>query len=410
MSIQDCIELYGEALSESEKAWLEGLAQSPDLLDQVNTRIETLGGERQTIIEAIGEHQPEAAKELAPDVEVPTARQSVQEGLEASGRYTEPQIEAYMELWDSIGRSWAEYHGRDPQDWYDTWMVDVRAERFEDFIERMDREGVLYQPYEPSDLGRTMVDEAVAEFGTTEDIMEAGYILPDGRLLDLTGRRESVGYDEAGVPKPGEPDYLGGTRAVDHREVGRLPVFADRPAPEEDVSASADMIEFVNETGGIRVHASRGRFDERYPNNIGPGGEVYLNFFGTPSRDAVMKAARYIRRDWEAVIDITDPETGYNIESTTARSKQQLFELMEKHYPEWRRAEFQAGLEERPFYSKLQRTVEQQLPNAGAPQQFRKTLESWQKKGQYTREELEWSGILEWLDEQEARGDGRPAQ
>jgi hypothetical protein len=66
MSIQDCIELYGEALSESEKAWLEGLAQSPDLLDQVNTRIETLGGERQTIIEAIGEHQLENISQKRP--------------------------------------------------------------------------------------------------------------------------------------------------------------------------------------------------------------------------------------------------------------------------------------------------------------------------------------------------------
>ena len=41
-----------------------------------------------------------------------------------------------------------------------------------------------------------MVEAVVDHFGITEDFAEAGYILPDGRLLDLSGKNQggSGGY------------------------------------------------------------------------------------------------------------------------------------------------------------------------------------------------------------------------
>jgi len=54
------------------------------------------------------------------------------------------------------------------------------------------------------------------------------------------------------------------------------------------------------------------------------------------------------------------------------------------------------------FYSKLEQTVDENLPNKGTPDQFIQTLDSWQGKGKFKKEELEWSGVKDWLEEQDS--------
>jgi len=63
-----------------------------------------------------------------------------------------------------------------------------------------------------------LVQKAVNHFGVTDNPREAGYILPDGRLLDFSGRHYAVGYKDK-KPIEGKPDYLANQRNVDHREV-----------------------------------------------------------------------------------------------------------------------------------------------------------------------------------------------
>lgn len=63
-----------------------------------------------------------------------------------------------------------------------------------------------------------IINSAKKYYGTTKDIKEAGYLLPDGEMLDFTGRHQATGY-ENGKPLPGQPDYLKGQRNVDHREI-----------------------------------------------------------------------------------------------------------------------------------------------------------------------------------------------
>jgi hypothetical protein len=69
---------------------------------------------------------------------------------------------------------------------------------------------------------RSIHDALAKHFGVTDDLREAGWILPDGRLLDLTGRHQMGGY----VLRPDgrwqcseARDYQAGHRVVDHREV-----------------------------------------------------------------------------------------------------------------------------------------------------------------------------------------------
>jgi len=55
------------------------------------------------------------------------------------------------------------------------------------------------------------------------------------------------------------------------------------------------------------------------------------------------------------------------------------------------------------WYRQMERTLEQKLPNAGTAESFRKSIESWAAKGNFKAEELEWSGLIEWLSAQGKR-------
>lgn len=49
------------------------------------------------------------------------------------------------------------------------------------------------------------------------------------------------------------------------------------------------------------------------------------------------------------------------------------------------------------WYSQMERTLEQKLPNSGTPESFLQIIEGFQKKGEFKREEIEWIGLKEWL-------------
>ncbi|KEZ78294.1 LPD38 domain-containing protein [Salinisphaera hydrothermalis] len=53
------------------------------------------------------------------------------------------------------------------------------------------------------------------------------------------------------------------------------------------------------------------------------------------------------------------------------------------------------------YYSEMARVLSEKLPNRGPAEQMRQAIESYAKKGQIKPEELEWSGIQSWLDDQE---------
>jgi hypothetical protein len=84
-------------------------------------------------------------------------------------------------------------------------------------------------------------NKARREFGTTDDINEGGYILPNGSMLDFSGKREG------GTP---------GKRAFDHRDIGR--VDEDSPGGTEGMRAFMD-------TGAVRMDGSSGAIDISSP-------------------------------------------------------------------------------------------------------------------------------------------------
>ena len=54
----------------------------------------------------------------------------------------------------------------------------------------------------------------------------------------------------------------------------------------------------------------------------------------------------------------------------------------------------------KPFYSQLRKVAEDKLPGKGSGIQYAQMFEAWGRKGEFKAEEIEWSGLIEWLQSQ----------
>lgn len=92
-------------------------------------------------------------------------------------------------------------------------------------------------------------DTAKRKFGETKDIREAGYVLPDGSMLDFSGRHElDPGTDSS---------FLAGRRSTDHRAVNQISFVYDENGDEVDTGVSSDMPDFIKR-GAIRIDNNAG--------------------------------------------------------------------------------------------------------------------------------------------------------
>ena len=55
------------------------------------------------------------------------------------------------------------------------------------------------------------------------------------------------------------------------------------------------------------------------------------------------------------------------------------------------------------WHSQMANVLKQKLPGKGTPESFVQTINSFVKKGEFKQEELEWSGIIEWLENQKGK-------
>ena len=85
---------------------------------------------------------------------------------------------------------------------------------------------------------------AKERFGTTNDIRECGYVLPDGSMLDFSGRHMVTGDTDT--------SHLKGRRSVDHRDIGDLNWDRDMTTR---TNVNINMADFVRK-GAIRIHCS----------------------------------------------------------------------------------------------------------------------------------------------------------
>ncbi len=108
--------------------------------------------------------------------------------------------------------------------------------------------GNLYNEGENEESKR-FFEQAKKLFGTTYDIREAGYVLPDGSMLDFSGRH---------LMNPGsDTSFLRGRRTTDHREISSIAYEKDG---NTKTGVDTDMSDFIRR-GAIRIDDNAGNIN-----------------------------------------------------------------------------------------------------------------------------------------------------
>ena len=150
-----------------------------------------------------------------------------------------------------------------------------------DESEKSTESGVKQQRVENNAaLSESLFDGAKKKFGVTHDIREAGYVLPDGSMLDFSGRHELDPGTDSG--------FLKGQRTFDHRGISQISFVYDENGDEVDTGLETTMQDFI-ERGAIRIDYNAGNINlavaptaaqRRVLRTLiaGNGGEVQVDF------------------------------------------------------------------------------------------------------------------------------------
>lgn len=152
----------------------------------------------------------------------------------------------------------------------------------------------------------TLFKAAKKKFGVTHDLREAGYILPDGTMLDFSGRHELFGADDSGIR---------GRRATDHRVISSVAYDYDQEGNEIDTGIETNMPDFIRR-GAIRIDYN--------------GGSINLATAPTPEQRNVLR--RLIAgNDGDVYVDFGDGwDSDHYAEYSEAKPSQVLNDI--EHY------------------------------------------------------------------------------
>ena len=154
----------------------------------------------------------------------------------------------------------------------DSLNIIYKVLRRSGYLEKLwDLSSTLYDKVNSLNEGKESVDYfslAKNHFGTTYDIRECGYILPDGSMLDFTGAHS--------IKKGSDSSYLRGHRAVDHREIYKFGWSEDG----NEKLFNMDMSQFIR-LGAIRVGVSKDY--------------AFINLYVKPTKEQTNIISRIIR-------------------------------------------------------------------------------------------------------------------
>lgn len=127
---------------------------------------------------------------------------------------------------------------------------------------------------------------AKERFGVTNDIRECGYVLPDGSMLDFSGRHM--------LTKGTDSSHLRGRRSIDHREISDLNWDADMNTRN---NLNINMADFIR-MGAIRIHCSNSWSS--------------INLFKKPTSEQVAPLLRLIQYSkGNVTVEIGDGDNSY---------------------------------------------------------------------------------------------------
>lgn len=225
-----------------------------------------------------------------------------------------------------------------------------------------------------SEETKALFDYAKKRFGRTFDLREAGYVLPDGSMLDFSGRHEM---------KPGsDTSFLRGDRTVDHRYVKDL-----NYEPEDDggekTGFKTDMADFINR-GAIRID-----------NKFG-----LINLSMKPTKDQKVILQRLIQKnDGDVYIDFADGWDAEHHAEYEGVRPMRIFSDIDKYYDEGIKPEGNirfrvSNRNQEIFVSNAQKAVEGIKQEKATPQQWLAMIE---KNSGLKAGEDKWLGLSDWL-------------
>lgn len=181
---------------------------------------------------------------------------------------------------------------------------------------------------------------AKEKFGRTYDIREAGYVLPDGTMLDFSGRHE--------LDKGTDDSSLKGSRSTDHREIRKIAYKYDNDGNEIETGIETTMPDFIKR-GGIRIDDN--------------AGTINLAVKPTPEQREVLR--RLIQRnDGDVSVDFGDGwDSDHYVEYEGVRPQRVLADI-DRYFDEGIKPEGNVMLQEpQTIYNTLdgQRVVYQSL-------------------------------------------------
>lgn len=211
--------------------------------------------------------------------------------------------------------------------------------------------------YSVRDLGEEVEQKAVDKFGLTDDFEKAGFLLKDGRMVDFTNTKGGGGKD-------------------------RIFMHADVEDVYKGTGNTGDLQQFLEDTGAVRL--------SQYT-DLG-GRHVSIEAHGPLTQDQLRQIGEYYDTHpmdvstFEVVNAIGRPVRHRSVANPTGEDVARFFNGSSQYSAEERQP---------TFYSQLERVVEKKLPERAMPEQIKNIVNSPDVK----KEEVEWSGINEWLAE-----------
>lgn len=156
---------------------------------------------------------------------------------------------------------------------------------------------VLFRKFKDEE-SQYLFDRAKEFFGTTNDLNEAGYILPDGSMLDFSGRHQVEG----------DSSFLRGRRTVDHRDIFDLAYEKDGWT---ETGIETDMADFINR-GAIRIDSNAGA----------------INLSIIPTEQQISKLSRLIEKNGgDVYVDFGAPDTDHYAEYSSAKASRVINDI-----------------------------------------------------------------------------------
>ncbi len=225
---------------------------------------------------------------------------------------------------------------------------------------------------------QAIFDKSKEIFGTTSNINEAGYILPDGAMLDFSGRKDlDEGTDD---------DFLRGRRTEDHRDIKQIEYEKDGNTPS---GVNTDMPDFIRR-GAIRIDSNAG----------------VINLAVKPTQQQRWPIRRIVEaNDGDVQVDFGDGwDSDHYVEYDGAKPSRVLADI-DRYFDEGIKPEGNvmfsvANRNQAVFVSNAARAVESIKQEKATPEQWLKMIE---KQGGLKAGEDKWIGLSQWLKDSDAK-------